>query len=85
MHIRDYERLQVARQSITVFVLTHLAGLIKDEGYGTSKASDALAEIFEPSNEMPMLTLADILAIRLCRQAAEEVCDRLEALATESS
>ena len=82
MHVKDYEQLITATQSIMVLSLEHLAGLIRDEAYDQDDAADALDVAFE-GDKIPTFELTEVLAVRLVRQATDEVLERLEELASE--
>ncbi len=77
MHVKDYERLIEASQAIMGFATIHLVGLIRDEAYDTDTAQRALDDVFSRS-EIPDLEVPDLYALRLCRQAMNEVFDKVE-------
>ena len=84
MHVKEYDSLVVASSTIMIFVSSHLYALIKDEAYGTEEASEAIESLFK-NTDIPDLKLSDILALRLCRQATNEVFDLIEALVSEET
>ena len=84
MHVKNFEQLVRASQAVESFMLHHLAALIHDEAYGTNEAKEALDATFSQDG-IPEMGLAEILAVRLVRQAADDVCGHLEALAERSS
>jgi hypothetical protein len=80
MNVSDYERLIASTQAINLFIFSHQAMLLHDEGHGTETAKKAIDNAFaEVSYEEDSWELADALAIRLIREATMDVCDRLEA------
>jgi hypothetical protein len=86
MHVNEYEKLLSSTELIMIFLTSHLTALISDEAHGTDEAKEALERTFEHGAEGSIaFGLAEILAVRLIREAADSVLGGIEVLIEEKA
>jgi hypothetical protein len=85
MHVNEYEQLLSSTSAILMFITSHLSALISDEAHGTNEARAALERTFAESGVSIKFDLADILAVRLIKEASDNVLGGIEVLIEEKA